>query len=361
MCIRVQDGSTATVIGGLTAGARNVFAGGAAWGIEVFGNGTRGTRIMGNYFGSNKPGTRRRSLANGVLVSLGAGTQTIGGANPDAGNHFTPSGALGTPRAVRIEGTGAVVQNNTFGTLANGGGVGGMSSAVALLDSTASILDNDIAHASDEGIRVDGAASNPRVFGNRFRDCSTAVRMDTGARCQLGNLGNTSATDNGGNVFRPSNVWFVYNNTANAVKAEGNSFSTNSRAAINAKVWDHRDNASLGRVDFDPLAGGVHPDGDAGSLQITNAAALAGRGRAEIVFSLSAPGEVSVHVLNVAGRLVATPLDGAPVLAGTQRVPWSRRTSLGLAAPPGAYIVRIRARGPDGQRSDTVCPLRLGP
>jgi hypothetical protein len=221
------------------------------------------------------------------------------------------------------------------------------------------VTENTLARAG-RAIWVYEEDADPRIFRNNFRACSTAVEIDIDARCRLGNLGNPSTGDDGGNIFRRSNTWHIYNRTGNRIKAEGNRFGTTSRAAIDAKIWDRRDNNSLGRVDFSPLAGGVTPTGDTVPLTLASATALpTGSGGAEIAFSLSAPADVTVDVLNIAGRPVAAVLRDSATGSGVQRVIWSGQTAHGTPAPAGMYLVRISARNADGQQQTALCGLAL--
>jgi len=217
--------------------------------------------------------------------------------------------------------------------------------------------------AGATGISVAGAyePALARVYDNVFRLCGTAVAIAaTSSSAHLGNLGNASTTDDGGNTFRSTNTWHVYNLSANAIKAEGNDWNTTSKAAINAKIWDRRDEPKLGRVNFDPLEGGVSPTGDTvAALQLTGACAVPTRGGAEIAFTLSAPADVTVEVLNIAGRPIATVAHDVAAEAGTQRVVWSGCADTGLRAPSGRYLVRVTARNADGQEASGLAPVAL--
>jgi flagellar hook assembly protein FlgD len=94
---------------------------------------------------------------------------------------------------------------------------------------------------------------------------------------------------------------------------------------------------------------------------VSGPAAPATANGAEIVFSLSSSASVTVQVLNVAGRVVATPLRAELRPAGLQRISWSGRTDTGTQAPDGRYLVRVTARSDEGHGSATaLCPLRLG-
>jgi hypothetical protein len=187
------------------------------------------------------------------------------------------------------------------------------------------------------------------------------VGISGGARPLLGNLGNPSSADDGGNVFARTNTWHIYNDTPNTIKAEGNDFRTTSKAAINHKIHDKRDDPALGRVDYVPLAGGVIPTGEPGAaaLALTGAAAVETARGAEIVFSLTAPAEVRVEVLNLAGRAVRELLC-ADANAGVNRMHWDCRGATGTRVPNGRYLVRVTARDPNGSQASAVTPLSVG-
>jgi hypothetical protein len=69
----------------------------------------------------------------------------------------------------------------------------------------------------------------------------------------------------------------------------------------------------------------------------------------EIRFDLPAASAVRLEILDVAGRLVATP-EAGPETAGAHACLWD-----GLAAPPGLYFCRLRAAG----ATETIRLLRI--
>jgi hypothetical protein len=350
--------TTANLIGDRKSGCRNVFAGGTT-GIRFVSAGPA-NKVQGNWFGTNAAGTARRRLITGVNVTAGAGSQLIGGSAPGAGNYFAPNHpAYSTQGCYLIGDNGTTVRGNYFGVLPNG-----RAAPVYVgvnLQTGATVRDNRFVRCNT-GISEYGGAANGRIFGNTFRDCSFAVALSSYAHANLGNLGNQTKADDGGNIFKPGVFRCIDNKTPNPVKAEGNDFGTTSRAAINARIWDQRDDGSLGRVDFRPLIGGVLPTAHAetaDNLAVTSATAVPTSAGAEIVFSLSAPAEVTVLVLNVAGRPVATPARAVGLAGGTQRVAWDGRTHTGTTVPAGAYVIRITARGASGQEATSLTALRL--
>jgi hypothetical protein len=363
--VMVRHGSTGNTIGGRSAAARNVFAGNADNGVRFIDSGTKNNRVRGNYFGLNAAGTRQRRIRQCVTIAAGyglPGRQVIGGGTPAAGNYFTPKDPSLTLGVATDLGCGhnSVIQHNTFGVLPDGTNATAMVVGVDLCGVSALVTDNTFARAT-RGISVYKAGASPRIFRNTFRGCKTGVSIDDGGHCLLGNLSNPGTGDDGGNIFRKSNTWYIRNLTANRITAEGNRFGTTSRAAIDAKIWDRSDNTGLGRVDFDPLAGGVVPSGEIVPLVVASATALPTRlGGAEIAFSLSAPANVTVGVFNIAGRPVATLMRDNSAGAGLQRVIWSGQADRGTRVPNGTYLVQIVARDDEGRQAQSLCSLWLG-
>lgn len=357
--IDVTDGSTDNTIGGLTDGARNVFAGGKV-GVTFRDTGTAGNTVQGNYFGVNAKGTRQRDLEAGVWVYPDAGGQTIGGSRAKARNYFaalSSSPARGV--VLNTAGDGTLIRRNWFGVQPNGVITYRMDLAISVGNVSATILDNRIENQII-AIDVGGPAGYARILRNDIRFCEEAVKVTNIARCFLGNLGNSNPNDDGGNFFQTSNTWHIRNYTANRIKAEGNDFGSLWLADINAKIWDRRDDKSLGRVDFNPLMGGTTPLGETTPLTLASAAAApTPAGGAEIAFTLSAPADVTVTLLNIAGRPVATVARDRSTNAGLQRIAWSGLSDRGTLAPNGRYVARILARDANGQQTQALCSLRI--
>ncbi len=93
-------------------------------------------------------------------------------------------------------------------------------------------------------------------------------------------------------------------------------------------------------------------------LMITSAGAVAGAGGVSVSYTLSAPARVTVEVLNIAGRVVAT-IGGDVAPAGVSTVAWNARSSTGTVCPAGRYLVRISARAEDGQQVQALVPVAL--
>jgi len=63
-----------------------------------------------------------------------------------------------------------------------------------------------------------------------------------------------------------------------------------------------------------------------------------------VEYALAAPGRVIIRVYNLAGRRVATLVDG-PVTAGEHTAVWDGTTDRGHRAASGVYLVRMEAGG----------------
>ena len=116
---------TGNVIGGTTAGARNVISGNTGDGVDITGGGATGNVVEGNYIGTNAAGSA--GLGNGrfgVDIYAGASGNTIGGATTGAGNIISDNASDG----VRISDAGTngnVVEANVIS------GNGGYAVAIA--------------------------------------------------------------------------------------------------------------------------------------------------------------------------------------------------------------------------------------
>jgi hypothetical protein len=349
--VLIMSGSTQTLVGGPTASARNVFGAGDE-AVQVANAGTAGNTVQGNYLGSNAAGTTRRTLNAGVRIRAGAGTQTIGN-----GNRFTLAGSA---PAVSIAGGGAdtTVKGNWFGVLGNGTTVG--TRAGVSISGVRAFVTGNVFAKNAIGVRTTNATANGRIFRNTFRQCGRGIWVQAGL-CMMGNLANSATNDDGGNRFRSSNTWHIYNSTESGLRAEGNDFGTTSRAAIDAKIFDAQDDPNKGRVDFIPLKGRVIPTGDAGpaGLTLTHAAAVPTAAGAEIVFTLSAPAEVTASVRNLAGRPVRRLVTERASSSGLNSLIWNARSDSGLPAPNGVYLLEVTARAEDGSLARVLAQIRL--
>lgn len=112
------SGATGTIVGGSTAGARNIIAGNTMQGVNLH-NGTTGSTIQGNFIGSDVGGTAALGNAfDGILIE-NAPANTVGGAGNGLGNLISANGLAG----IHFLDTNAhdnLVQGNLIGSDING-------------------------------------------------------------------------------------------------------------------------------------------------------------------------------------------------------------------------------------------------
>ena len=93
-------------------------------------------------------------------------------------------------------------------------------------------------------------------------------------------------------------------------------------------------------------------------LTLGLAAAPTAGGLTQITLSLSSAASVQATILNLAGReVVALPEQRRE--AGLSGLLWDGRAKAGTKAPPGRYLVRVRARAPDGSEARALAVLSL--
>ncbi|MDX1267650.1 MAG: hypothetical protein R3311_09820, partial [Oceanisphaera sp.] len=85
--IDINQGASNTLVGGAVNGTGNVIAAGGNDGITIWGGGTTGTIVQGNFIGTDTTGTLDLGNSNtGVVISGGSTDNQIGGADAGEGN-----------------------------------------------------------------------------------------------------------------------------------------------------------------------------------------------------------------------------------------------------------------------------------
>jgi titin len=107
------------VIGGTTTGAGNVISANRSVGIQLFGTGTTGNLVQGNFIGTDASGTA--PLGNGLdgIFLNGVANNTIGGPTAGARNLISANGSAGI-QLFQPSTTGNVVQGNAIGVNVHG-------------------------------------------------------------------------------------------------------------------------------------------------------------------------------------------------------------------------------------------------
>jgi parallel beta-helix repeat protein len=112
-----------SLVGGTGTGARNVISGNLQDGVGTYGDASTGTRIQGNYIGTNRTGIT--ALANKIGVALrGVGSNVVGGDVAGARNVISGNGADEiTSNGIYLSSSpNNVIQGNYIGTNAAGNG-----------------------------------------------------------------------------------------------------------------------------------------------------------------------------------------------------------------------------------------------
>ncbi|MEN6403091.1 MAG: M6 family metalloprotease domain-containing protein [Armatimonadia bacterium] len=97
--------------------------------------------------------------------------------------------------------------------------------------------------------------------------------------------------------------------------------------------------------------------GPAGASAVTVAAVPTAMG-AQVTVNLSDAARVRTVICNIAGRVVAE-LSEKDLPAGVSSLVWNGRSNSGSKVPAGTYLVRVEARGSDGQQTSALTPLQL--
>ena len=177
----------------------------------------------------------------------------------------------------------------------------------------------------------------------------------------LGNLSNVVTTDDGANTLQ-NNLGYNLRVTSTAnVSAQNNYWGTTTATASAAHIYDGHNQAGAGVVTFLPLL--TSPPATTasfcGPLLAGAWAQQAAGGTVEIRVRLLSAASLSLRVYNLAGRPVAT-LPETAAGVGERVLLWSARSDQGQHLPPGAYLLEITARSPEGAAARSLVALDLG-
>jgi parallel beta-helix repeat protein len=194
----------------------------------------------------------------------------------------------------------------------------------------------------------------PILAGNTIRGHWYGVAAINGGRPNLGNLGNASPDDDGGNHITGNGlngqIYGFYNNTPLSQSAQGNWWGGTTAQEVEDAIWHRLDDPALGLVDYSqwlmvdavddwrdetPIGGRivlssirVHPN--------PNSA------RGTIEYRLLRASAVRVVVIDLTGRVVREiPLGARSV--GAHQLEWDGVDGAGRVLPSGVYFCRITA------------------
>lgn len=234
--------STNNVIGGTTTATRNLISGNDSDGVYLYGAGTSGNLIQGNYIGTNADGTTALGNYGGIYIHSAHGN-TVGGTATGARNLISSNSTNG----ILIYGAGTTnntVQGNYIGTNASGASVLGniydgilvntvSGTGTNTIGGTTAAARNIISGNLESGISLYHNTSTLLVQGNY-------VGTDVTGSLDLGNnidgitisdscsstIGGTTA--GAGNLISGNNRYgiYFYGLGANVNVVQGNSIGT---------------------------------------------------------------------------------------------------------------------------------------
>jgi hypothetical protein len=240
-------GGINTTIGGTAAAARNVISGNGSAGINTYFAGTfLNLKIQGNYIGTDVTGTRAMGGLTGV--ALNAPDMTLGGTVPGAGNLISGNTTYG----VLIQTSGTVLQGNAVGTTAGGSSALGNTTGVSILSGSGNLIGGAAPGAgnliSGNTVGIDLIGPGNRVQGNRIGTDATGTRAvgnDTGVQTDARSLANTIGGVGAGNVISGNRDWgIILTSDRNVV--QGNKVGT-----------DITGTAAVANGGFDDVGGGM--------------------------------------------------------------------------------------------------------
>ncbi len=163
--VDINQGAIGTIVGGTTAGERNVISGNGNDGITIWSGSTTGTIVQGNYVGTDVTGTLDRGNASrGVIVSGGSDGNLIGGSTAGAGNVISGNGTDGV-RIADVGTTGNTVAGNLIGLDAAGTAVITNDASGVYVSSAASTTIGGLAAGSGNVIAAAYGETAIDVFG----------------------------------------------------------------------------------------------------------------------------------------------------------------------------------------------------
>ena len=232
--ISINNGGSANLIGGTTAGARNVISGNSGGGIFIA---TGSLNIVeGNYIGTDAAGTAAIPNDVGGLVLAPAALQnTIGGTTPGAGNVIAGNSGDG----IEDGGEYNLIAGNKIGTNAAGtaalgntqDGVNILAGALtAIIGGTSPGAGNLISGNGLAGIAI--SSVDNVVQGNRIgtNATGTAAIANSGNGITIGSGGSSNliggTTAGAGNIISGNRAAGIYISQGNLNIVEGNSIGT---------------------------------------------------------------------------------------------------------------------------------------
>ncbi|MCB0723312.1 MAG: right-handed parallel beta-helix repeat-containing protein [Ignavibacteriae bacterium] len=282
-------------------------------------------------------------------INFGAtGTDTIliknniirGGPFPMAGGiAFLPIGNAN----IRIEGN--TITHNRYGiALAS-------ANTFAIIDNNridSNNIDNN-PNTGGSGLNFNGNSTIVAICtNNAIRGNLWGVTIQGTAKPNLGNLTTPTPFDDGANhIYGNGNsgqIYDLYNNTPDSIKAENNNWGTIDFDSVEAHIFHKPDNASLGFVDYLPIAPPVNiqeigSNKNIQSYYLHDSYPNPFNPISTIVFEIPVVSFVKVRVFDMIGREIDN-LVNQQLSQGSYKIQWNASRH-----PSGIYFVRLEANG----------------
>jgi titin len=242
-------GPSENVIGGTTAGARNVLSGNFETGVALVGAGTVGNAVLGNRIGTNPAGTQPvGNQFGGVRISGPVVGTRIGGVEAGARNVISANGGDGIQIGDRASET--LVQGNYIGTDAAGSAdLGNVQSGIVMslevtettIGGTTAAARNVISGNGGAGVRVFGPQTSGNLFAGNYIGTNAAGTQAIGNGSHGVVLSGASGNTVGGSVAGSRNT--IAFNAGDGVRIDGTSGATNGDSILGNSIFS---NGALG-------------------------------------------------------------------------------------------------------------------
>ena len=231
-------------------------------------------------------------------------------------------------------------------------GLAFLSSGVTAIVDNNQIDSNNIdgnPNTGGSGINLNGNSTLTAIItNNAIRGNLWGVTIQGTAKPNLGNLSNATPLDDGANhIYGNGNtgqIYDLYNNTTDSIKAENNNWGTNILDSVEAHIFHKPDNPALGFVDYLPISPPVNIQEIGINNNIQSYYLYDGYPNpfnpiSTIKFDIPIAGIVKIRVYDITGREVSV-LVNSILQRGTYETKWNASNH-----SSGIYFVRLEANG----------------
>jgi uncharacterized protein (TIGR03437 family) len=217
-----------SLVGGTSAGGRNIISGNGLHGVEIAGGSTTGNRVEGNYIGTDGGGTRDFGNGHSGVHLTSAPGNVIGGAAAGARNLISGNNVHGVD-IVGVNSVGNRVEGNFIGTDISGATtLGNGREGVRIEVGTSNVIGGASAAARNvisgnglSGVIIGAGAAANRVEGNFIGTDASGARSlgNNGSGVIIGFVGTATNNVVGGTAAGTRNV--ISGNTGSGVVLQG--------------------------------------------------------------------------------------------------------------------------------------------